>query len=449
MAKSVPRKNMISLIEDGLIVVDDFVFDKPEIREFLERCAIPDRPAKLIAATQVGAICFERAATARDLDFVRQHAQMIADQVGRLPTQLQQEMLKFLGNKDGQLVTAIRQIIEVSDKAVKERVDEVKLLLDKEIDPRRQDTTLGKALIGIRTMLDPKQTDSIQQVLEKTVQSITADGGKLTTVMNNVLAKELKPLRDEIDRLREQLTRRDAAQQALAGTIAKGTAFEDEVLPLVQRWAAMVGASADPVGKDHKPGDILVLVTDASLPANPLGIVIEARDDAAGMGKKRIADDLAVAMKQRSAHYGIYLAKTQAALAQEIGDWSLGTCSQGPFVACTAQHLTLALRHTLLDAHYRAAVSSHREVDAEALRQQLGRINTALGRLRTIKSKATDIEKNADAVRREADALHREIADACRTAEDLLRDASNGIPTPLRAGRNGKEARNGARTSVR
>jgi hypothetical protein len=177
------------------------------------------------------------------------------------------------------------------------------------------------------------------------------------------------------------------------------------------------------VGNDRQPGDILVSVTDSSLHVDEFIIVIEARDDKTARGRKRVADDMTTAMKERKALYGLYVSKTQTGLAKEIGDWSEGRCAQGPFVACTAENIVTALRFALVDSRIRALREVQPEADTSAIQQEVRRLRTAARRLRTIKTKAGSIHKGADAVGEEASQLQREMSDALAAIENAVRGA--------------------------
>lgn len=437
--KAAPGSNNIEL-RDGEITIAHLTFHSAPVQAFLERTCVGERPASLAKACEVGVLCLERAGDYRDLDFVRQQIEQqvkfVSGEMQRIPVLIAQQLTKQLGTDDGQVLAPIKTAILGTEKLIKERMAAVQTLLDKEIDPRRTDTTLGKALATIGALLDAKQDGSVQKGIEKSLKSIAADDGALAGLVTKTANAAVKPLLDAVDRLRKDVQRQTAEENTLAQTIAKGAKFEDELAGTLQLWAKFNGASIEAIGKDRRPGDFLITLTDPSSASAELRIVIEARDDAGACGRKRISDDLGEAIKTRNAHFGIYVAKKPAGLAREIGDWSEGRCRQGAWVACTAANLLLAVRFAIVDLRHRT-VAMRAEVDAQEIGKQLGHVRASLRRLRTIRNRSSDIHKNADSIVEEADELRREVADALSSIEMSLHcPATPGAPiAPRKRGR--------------
>src|SRR5207249_1343520 len=137
-------------------------------------------------------------------------------------------------------------------------------LLSQEIDPRSEDTTLGKALHALRDLLDPNRTDSIQGTLAAKIAEVTAGDGTLARVVKAVVAEAVKPLSDRVDSLAKEVRGREAAAEALAQTTEKGVPYEEEILGRLQTWGKTIGAEIGHVGVDNKPGDITIRVIDPS-----------------------------------------------------------------------------------------------------------------------------------------------------------------------------------------
>jgi hypothetical protein len=300
----------------------------------------------------------------------------------------------------------------------------VKNLLDGRLDPDRTDTTLGRALCSLKDLLDPGRDGSVQKAFGTALQQVAAEDSPLVAVLKQLIDEQVKPLRDDLNRIAEDLGAKEAVAEALAETTAKGEAFEVELLPTVRCWAkyaSVKSACVEHVGPDRQPGDILVKIEDASLPVEQFAIVLETRDEKCPRGAKQIADDIGQAMATRAAHYGIYVSKTPAGLAKEIGDWTEGHCEQGPFLACTVENTLTALRFALVQIRAQALLASRPELDVAAMETQLQRIRTALRRVKTIKTKAGNIRTSADGVTQEADDLRREIDDAMAAMEEAIR----------------------------
>jgi hypothetical protein len=420
-------------IRNDRVHVEDLVFASREVAGYLERVPEPDRAGSLVRAAEVGVFCLERASASRDMDFVRQQLDrqlhLVTAELEKVPGKLKQELLKHVGTKEGQVLAPIAATVTTTDRVIRDRLTAVHTLFDGHIDPRRSDTTLGRALAAIQALLDPKRDGSVQKAFEKAMQAVSTENGALVSAVKRVVGEQLKPLQDEVDRLAKEIHGQEAVVEALAGTTAKGVAFEEELLPTVRCWGKFAGAAVDYVGTDCRPGDIVLTVADCSLGVAEFVVVIEARHEATPRGKKQIADDIDRALATRKGHYGIYVAKTQAGLAKEVGDWTEGRCSQGPFIACTADRVDVALRFALADARLRALLASRPEADLSAIQKEVNRIRTALRHVRTIKTKASDLHKNADAVSGEADKLQHEVNDALQAIENALRGSAPG-PRP-------------------
>src|SRR5258708_36822934 len=121
----------------------------------------------------------------------------------------------------------------------------------------------------------------------------------------------LKPLLAESDGLAKGIRGQEAAAEALEQTTVKGVSFEEEVTETLHAWARAVGAEVDHVGGDNQPGDVLVTLRGDDIVAEPMSIVIEARDRGSRpMGRKAISKDMAGKIAQRNATAGNYLSRT-------------------------------------------------------------------------------------------------------------------------------------------
>jgi len=334
---------------------------------------------------------------------------------------VQDELLKKVGAGDGQVLKPLADATEAASRMVRERISELKQLFVDELDPAKDSSSLGKALRTLTDLLDPGRKDSVQGCVEKAVEQVTGADGALAKTVKSVVAEAIKPLKEEVDSLAKEIRGQQAAAEVVGQTTAKGRPFEEELLPVVQLWASMVGAEVDHVGPDNQPGDILVVIDSSRMAAFDLRIVIEARDDQSGRGKKRILDDMAAALATRKADYGLYVARSTTGLAKEIGDWAELQCAHGPVIACTAEHLRTALRFAVVDHRLRQLKAATPEADVAAIEAEVSRIRSALGRIRTINTKATSIRTGADAITNEATELKREISESLSVIEEALR----------------------------
>src|SRR5207244_4146582 len=156
----------------------DLEVPKKDVADFLRRLPDSERAAALVQAIEVGVFCLERARTSQDLDFVKRHVESLLSVVEtalkKIPEETQRSLTAKIGTGEGQVLAPVqRLVVEVSNGA-SEKIREVKELLSQEIDPRNENTTLGKALHTLRDLLDPNRNDSIQGTLTAKLREVTA-----------------------------------------------------------------------------------------------------------------------------------------------------------------------------------------------------------------------------------------------------------------------------------
>jgi len=236
----------------------------------------------------------------------------------------------------------------------------------------------------------------------------------------------VKPLVDEVDRLTKEIRGKQAAQDALQQTTAKGITYEEAVVAELQHWSKLAGAEVHHVGTDNNSGDILIKLTPKSIAATELSIVIEARDRSSKpWGRKPITDQLNKAMAQRGASAAIFLSRFREGLAQEIGEWAEGDSDQGSWVATTHELLTLALRFLIMQQRLTALRASQPEINAIALSDQIARMRTTLKRITSINKHLTALRQHANEIETEAETLKTELRDALTSIEDAMRVVSS------------------------
>lgn len=246
-----------------------------------------------------------------------------------------------------------------------------------------------------------------------------------------MVSEAVKPLADEVDKLAKEVRGQEAAEEALEQTTNKGQTYEEEVLEDLHQWSTFAGAEIHYVGTDNKPGDIVVSLPADGLLGTSLIIVIETRHRQSPAGRKVITDALAKAMAERKASAALYVSKTHAGFAAEIGEWADGTTDSGPFVACTHENLPIALRWLVIQKRIARTQGRAVEVDAATIGRQMQRIRTALDRVKTINRKVTDVRTSATDIQTEAEALRDEIKASLTTIDDALRSATT--PSPEKA----------------
>jgi hypothetical protein len=131
-------------------------------------------------------------------------------------------------------------------------------------------------------------------------------------------------------------------------------------------------------------------------------------------------------MAERNATAAIYLSKTAAGLATEIGEWADGTTDSGPFVARTHENLAVALRWLIIQKRIAHCEESMAKVDSAAVLQQVQRIRTALDRVKVMNRKVTDVRTCANDIQLEAEALRDDV----RASLTAIEEALQAVPCP-------------------
>jgi hypothetical protein len=419
-------KNVLLL--DRSIRITELEIPRRDVADFLRTVEENEVESTLIQAIEVGVFCLERARMRQDTEFVRRQLDQLLNRVeatvNKIPDDTQKALVAKIGTNNGQVLAPLKEMIETASKVSTDRVKEVRTLLTQEIDPDKETTTLGKALKTLRNLLDPKRSDSVQNTLEQAVKAVTGKDGALARAVKDVVAEAVKPVASELDKLAKEVRGREAAEEALEQTTQKGPNYENDVLDDLQQWAALVGAEVHHVGVDNRPGDILIKESQSSVLGMPLLIVIEARDRQSAVGRKVISDTLDKAMTERKATSAIYLSKTAAGLAAEVGEWADGTTDAGPFVACTHENLSIAIRWLIVQNRITQANKGAVAVDSAAILQQVQRIRTSLERVKTMNRKVTDVRASANEIQTEAEALRDEVRASLTVIEDALRTTS-------------------------
>jgi len=217
-----------------------------------------------------------------------------------IPEKVETALIGKVGVDDGQVLAPLKSIVNDISKVLAERVKEVKDLLSQEIYPSKETTTLGKAFKTLKDMLDPKEMTRFRGVIELALGRVTTEDGALAKAVKSVVAESVRSLADEVSKLSMEIRGQTTADEALANTAAKGVTYEEESIVRLHGWAQVVGAQAEYVGGDNKPGDILVAIPLTSLPGTDMKTVIEVRYRQSPKGRKQISDDLSAAMAERT-----------------------------------------------------------------------------------------------------------------------------------------------------
>jgi hypothetical protein len=417
-------------LTDEMLTVSNLRITNKDAVAFVRQIQEDERMSLIEKALEVGLFCLERGRNTQDIDFVKRQVQellhKVEQAVGGVAGNTSDALLAKIGTDNGQVLAPVKAIVDSSSTLLTSRINEVKALLAQDLDPKSASSTLGMALTTVRTLLDPKHQDSIQSSLDKAVSSLSKSDGALADTVKRCVEDSIRPLKEEVDGLVKQLIGQSAADEALANSTAKGPDFEDRVETTLHSWAKVSRANINRVGQDKKPGDFTVEFRDEATDSTSLLVVIEARSRGDAVGKQAISQYLPNAFGQRSAHAAIYLSETISGLAKEIGDWAVGSCDQGPWVACTMENLILALRFLDIESKVKRLREFRSEVDSVLVSSSAEKIKVSLGRIRTIKTKATLLRTTTADIENEAEELRSEIGAALTSIESALRQERKG-----------------------
>lgn len=412
------------VVGDSEIQIHELSISNKDSAAFLSRVPEEDRVSFIQKAIEIGLFCLERGQNLGDLEFVRRQVSglltSVETSVGAIPDRTERALLLKIGIGDGQVLAPLKTEVDNATTAIESRIQEVKSLLENDLDPKKTTTVLGQALSAIQNLLDPKRTDSVQTSIETAVNKVVQPDGSLAKTVEKTVGDAIKSLQEEVNRLTQELHGAEMVEDALAQTTAKGATFEDETAVRLQQWAKNSGYSVEQVGPDNQPGDFVIAVQEPWATTGPIRIVIEARDRQNAFGRQKIAQDLESKFRERKAHFGVYISKTQAGLAKEIGDWAEGQCNSGPWVACLGEHLLTAVRFAVAQQRLKELKQSQPDLDAADIRGKVGAIRTCMQRIRTIKTKVTNIRDSATGIESESESLQIEIGGYLSEIETAL-----------------------------
>ncbi len=413
-------------VNGGIRILDVEVGSR-DVAQYLRSLPKEQHERAVAHAVEVGVFCLERAQAGQSLEFVKREVDGLLNGVKhaleKLPNETQAQIAAKIGTGDGQVLAPIQSLVTDVSRAASGKLEEIRGLLQNDIDPKNQKSTIGEALQKVRDLLDPKNTDSVQAALNAAVNTVTTESGPLAKAIREVVRTTLGPLEKEVSDLAKAVRVKEGLEQIPQNI---GDDYEDAVVRDLQGWAKGLDAEVHHVGPDHRPGDVLVILNESPMPGVALRIITEARDRQDQVGRKVISDTLKDAMAERTANAAVFVSKTRAGLGREIGDWAEGTNERGRWVACIHEHLITAIRFLWVQERLQQVRAATPSLDASGIANQIQRIKTALARITNIKTKVTAVR---DEIEREADALREDIRSALNEVEDGLRSAGKA-PLP-------------------
>lgn len=402
------------VIENAVLSVDHYMSRDPEVVAHLIEIEEDERLGEFDRAVRVGSLCLAKAQQASDLTFLEGQVDKLLremqQQVALVPGQLTEK----LGAGEGQVLHPVVQAAEATTKTLAEALQSVRALITDKVDAGNPRSALGAALQELKHLLDPKRTDSLHTQFAKAISQASDKEGPMAKAVSLAVVKDLEPalksLRERIQEMEKHVIKAEAAAELAEQTTQKGFQFEDALLDKLKTFAAFTGAEVERCGGDNKKGDFVLLLQKDRQPGLDLRIVIEAKNDATAKGRAKVKEIMAAAMQERSADIGLCVGKTSAAFAKEIGEFDEGKCRCGPYVACTADYLLVALRLAICLKRLADEKNSLASVDASAVRDEVRIMRLALKKTVTMRKNATHAENAVAAMVADLKEMESDIA---------------------------------------
>jgi hypothetical protein len=213
------------LLLEGSVVIKNIAIPHRDVADFMRRVPEEERTAALVQVVQIGAFCLERAQTTKDTDFVRRQVESLLSEVDtavrRIPALAQAAFIEKIGGNSGQVLAPITQLVADVSRVTATKLNDVRELLSRDIDPGRESSTVGRALRAVRDLLDSNRMDSVQGCIRAAVAQVTGEDGALANSVKAVVAEAMRPLQSQLLSIVMESRGRDAAAEAVAQTTAK------------------------------------------------------------------------------------------------------------------------------------------------------------------------------------------------------------------------------------
>lgn len=388
----------IQLVPGG-VHVQDLIIESPDARAFLESVPEAEWSDRLLRAIQVGVVALERALVTQDLHYVRSAVEdLLADVrselINNLPLAVEDELKSTLGSDEGQILHPVAQAVE----AAASKLDEIKRLVDDDLDPTKEGSVLHAKLEAMRRLLDEENMNSIPSKLSRELAKVADKDGALSQSVKQVVKDELEPYKDRVNELVSLLEQQAGAAGVISKTTLAGDPFEERVFHLLRDAFHRGGCRVEWVGPRNETGDVLLTFNEE---AGDYRIIVEAKySTSQEWGEKGIATEIEKAMKQYDADYGVFVSSGIAAVRPSVNYWYDGASELGPWLAVTFDDAVEAVRVLRIQHYKRQSSIGGGAIDAAVAGDQLKiilhkikEIGRAKRSLKAIKDSAEDLRK--------------------------------------------------------
>lgn len=380
--------------------------------------------ALALEALAVGVAVIEKISTKADLDFVRRQIDGLLTafekSIATLEADVAHDVEKILDPEDAKSLTA---------RAISTLVD-VRSDLEKTIGDHLNVDDVGSplgrliaAVKGFETRaleaFDPARSDSYTARLTAQLDETFAGDGRVADLVKSLLSLERdgSPLRAFLTEVRQAVDQvvaevasikaAEATREELSEKMTqKGVAFEDRLEETLNAIAGARGDQCERTGTtleagQSKAGDFVYTFGDVGL-----AITIEAKTKA--LGPKPTFDEAERVRRNRSTPMAIIVFDTDEKMHPSLGGWAI---REGKLIATTADMIgpTLQIARLLTQ---RAADAGSEQVDPEAIRAGLERIEQAMKNVKAARRQITEIETAAGRVRSIVDDMVHDVTAA-------------------------------------
>jgi hypothetical protein len=424
-----PRVSVIGdvVVADGLAVRDRCAVDL--VRERSEAGADP--AAVLVDAIEIGARVLSREQAEVNADFVRTEFEKVSREVEGAFSEKARAVAEFLGKRvddvfapeNGQLAKELERLFGAESAVAVQH--QLRAVMAEQSAAMRADLLKQFSSADAHNPLADFKAGTIAAMKRAAEQQ---DGNL------RALNEQIAALKHEVVKLQAEREKRIDVAAEHARSTAKGRPYEEAVFEAVDAIANARGDDCDAVGdlpgSGGRKGDVLVGIDGGAGPARAR-IVFEAKN--AYVPKNKALAELADAMEQRDADFGVWVVPTAELLpghAQQLREFN----GDKLFVVYDpddgAARIALEVAYALARARTLMAGAAGDGLDAGALRTEIERALAAMDDVRRIKSQLTGAVGGIEAARKILDDMAERVR-AHLTHVDALVAAGTGDDTPL------------------
>lgn len=391
----------VSLDESkGNLTIESLEIRDEEFVDFLSQHDSDDYQEIVSEAVTIGMKTMQLMDTSQDVEYIERRLGDLEDELSEDVETFQEELNEKLGD-DGHLQETLNDHVG-EDGTLQERIEAA--FGEKGPFVERLDEELGEDGKRIRDALDPDDGDGPLNRLEES------------------LKKEIKTVRDKIV---EEETEADLRSK----TYFKGGDFEDSVEQILNEIVRQTpnnvqftGETTGEIGREV--GDFVVTLADTKQ-----NLVVEAKTE--NYSTKKIKKEIADALQNRDAAYGLFVTDTLENLPQTKTGWFHEFPEQNTVVVAMSETSEEDLEPGYLRIAFNwarmRAVQEYAEVgsefDPEELYSELSEIEEDISRFKTIRGQCTQIENSREKIEDELAKIERSIKDRLKTIETELTKA--------------------------